>query len=300
MMKTKAPPKTKKTPPTYPTWEIPEIITVRGVKDFFDYIIKANGESNYGLINGEYFSKTIFKKERIAYERAFKDKRNDVLNKYDDGPIYKMNLFDKYLKDSLDAYNAGKKEIDINGSDEEIPNFAKLYNKGDTASDIFKELEFMVIKHIVRDLNKIKDPNNEFDNPPSKKRKKPTVKSLITESERAKLTAETEKASAIAIQNAIRANLARKVVKTTRASTPKVKKIKNEIVAKKIKNEIVPKASTPAPTAAKPTRERKAKINYKMSYAAAVKTWNTSRGNAMWCNPRKGSDEYKAVQQLRM
>jgi hypothetical protein len=269
-------------------------------------------------------------------------------------------------------------------------------------------------------------------NPRPKKDPEPTVTSLITESERAKirsgqakLIAETEKASAIAIQNAIRSNLARKVVKNAKSSTisyekvmnilddyipdylkkeknfneikyviksmvdyanknpnpkspgfaegtgfvklkgryyghmndqmkkindmpvtidkssddiryinnvikdinvltleihndnrrsnkpkneatvtPKVKneivpkKPKNEIVAKKPKNEIVPK--TTAPAAAKPTKERKAKINYKMSYAAAVKAWNTSRGNAMWCNPRKNSDEYKAVQALRL
>jgi hypothetical protein len=37
-----------------------------------------------------------------------------------------------------------------------------------------------------------------------------------------------------------------------------------------------------------------------MSYAAAVKAWNTSRGNAMWCNPRKNTPEYNEVQQLRM
>ena len=81
-------------------------------------------------------------------------------------------------------------------------------------------------------------------------------------------------------------------------------KPKNEIVAKKPKNEIVPK--TTAPAAAKPKKEPKARVArtpkpvYKMSYAAALKTWNTSHNTGMYCNPRKGSDEYKAVQALRV
>jgi hypothetical protein len=120
-----------------------------------------------------------------------------------------------------------------------------------------------------------------------------------------KLIAETEKASAsaTAIQNAMRSNLARKAVKNMRTSTPKVK---NQIVPKKPKNEIVPKTTTPVPATAKPKKERKPrapraeKPNYKMSYSAALKVWNASRGNAMYCNPRKGTDDYKAVQALRL
>jgi hypothetical protein len=123
-----------------------------------------------------------------------------------------------------------------------------------------------------------------------------------------KLQAKLRDENASAIQRAIRKNLARKAVKTMRESkpkpkneiVPKVKVPKNEIVPKiKVpKNEIVPKVTAPA--TAKPKKERKAKINYKMSYAAALKVWNTSHNTGMYCNPRKGSDEYKAVQALRL
>jgi hypothetical protein len=134
------------------------------------------------------------------------------------------------------------------------------------------------------------------------------VQRLKNDERQAKLIAETEKASATAIQKAIRSNLARKVVKNMKTSTPKVKTPKNEIVAKKPKNEIVAKASTPSPVpaTAKPKKERKPrapkaeKPNYKMSYSAALKAWNASRGNAMYCNPRKGTDDYKDVQALRL
>ena len=156
----------------------------------------------------------------------------------------------------------------------------------------------------VRNPRPKKEPEPGFTSTP----KVGLIQRIEIDKLQAKLTAETEKvtASAIAIQNAIRSNLARKMVKTTRASTPKVKKIKNEIVAKKIKNEILPKVTTPATTTAKPKKERKARVPrtpkpvYKMSYTAALKEWNISRGNAMWCNPRKNSDDYNAVQQLRM
>jgi hypothetical protein len=129
------------------------------------------------------------------------------------------------------------------------------------------------------------------------------VQRLKNDELQAKLIAETEKASATAIQNAIRSNLARKAVKTMKTSTPKVK---NQIVPKKPKNEIVAKATAPVPATDKPKKERKPrapraeKPNYKMSYSAALKAWNASRGNAMYCNPRKGTDEYKAVQALRL
>ncbi len=135
----------------------------------------------------------------------------------------------------------------------------------------------------------------------------PIIKSLISPVERvairsgqARLMAETEKASATAIQNAIRSNLARKAVKTIRAS---ITKPKNEIVAKKPKNEIVAKVSAPPTTTPKPKKERKARSSkpvYKISYAAALKEWNMSHNTGMYCNPRKGTDEYKAVQALRL
>ena len=65
----------------------------------------------------------------------------------------------------------------------------------------------------------------------------------------------------------------------------------------KPKNEIVPKNDVPVP---KPKKERKAKPVYKMSYATAVKAWNQSRGEMMYCNPKKGSPEYNEVQALRL
>jgi len=141
--------------------------------------------------------------------------------------------------------------------------------------------------------------------PRAKKDPQPTTTSLITSAERqairsgqAKLIKETEMASASAIQRAIRSNLARKAVKTMRASMPKPK---NEIVSKMKapKNEIVPKVTAPK-------KERKARVPrtpkpvYKMSYAAALKEWNMSHNTGMYCNPRKGSTEYNAVQALRL
>jgi hypothetical protein len=146
-----------------------------------------------------------------------------------------------------------------------------------------------------------------------------TITTFISPNERVairrgqeKLIAETEKASATAIQNAIRSNLARKAVKTARSSTTKpkneivAKKTKNEIVAKKPKNEIVAKVSAPPTATPKPKKERKPRAPrvpkpvYKMSYATALKGWNASRGEAMYCNPRKGSPEYNEVQALRL
>jgi hypothetical protein len=139
-----------------------------------------------------------------------------------------------------------------------------------------------------------KDPETGF----TSKSQIGLIKRMEIDKLQAKLiAAETEKASATAIQNAIRSNLARKVVKNMKTSTPKVK---NQIVPKKPKNEIIPKATAPAPATDKPKKERKAKPVYKMSYSVALKMWNQSRGEAMYCNPRKGSPEYNEVQALRL
>jgi hypothetical protein len=56
----------------------------------------------------------------------------------------------------------------------------------------------------------------------------------------------------------------------------------------------------------KPKKERKARVPrtpkpvYKISYSVALKMWNANRGEAMYCNPRKGSPEYNEVQALRL
>ena len=142
------------------------------------------------------------------------------------------------------------------------------------------------------------------------------MSSLISPVERAaikagqaKLVAATEKASASTLQRAIRSNLARKTVKNTRATKAMdtagdvlaASKI-NRAIKSKIARSTMAKMKDDAITVPVPKakRAKKEKVVYKMSYAAAVKMWNTSRGNAMWCNPRKGTDEYKAVQALRM
>ena len=142
------------------------------------------------------------------------------------------------------------------------------------------------------------------------------MSSLISPVERAaikagqaKLVAATEKASASTLQRAIRSNLARKTVKNTRATKAMdtagdvlaASKI-NRAIKSKIARSTMAKMKDDAITVTVPKakRAKKEKVAYKMSYAAAVKMWNTSRGNAMWCNPRKGTDEYKAVMALRM
>ena len=133
----------------------------------------------------------------------------------------------------------------------------------------------------------------------------PIVTSLIPQSERiairmaqAKIVAQAKEAGASTLQRAIRSNLARKAVKTMRAS---MSKPKNEIVSKMKapKNEIVAKVTAPKkePKARVP---RTPKPVYKMSYAAALKEWNMSHNTGMYCNPRKGSTEYNAVQALRL
>jgi hypothetical protein len=105
------------------------------------------------------------------------------------------------------------------------------------------------------------------------------------------------KAGNVLAGNTIARLIKAKIARDSVVKVPKATKPKNEIVPKKSKNEIVPKVNVPTP---KPKKERKPKPIYKMSYATAVKAWNASRGNAMWCSPKKGSDEYKAVQALRL
>ena len=146
----------------------------------------------------------------------------------------------------------------------------------------------------------------------------PIIKSLISPVERraiksgqAKLIAETEKASASTLQRAIRSNLARKAVKNTRAtnamntagdilSSSKI----NRAIKSKIARNTVAKMKTESDAITVPIpktkRAKKEKVVYKMSYASALKEWNMGHNRGMWCNPRKGTDDHKAVMALRM
>lgn len=55
------------------------------------------------------------------------------------------------------------------------------------------------------------------------------------------------------------------------------------------------KITVPVPT---PKKEKKPK--YKISYASALKEWNMGHNRGMWCNPRVGTDDHKAVVALRL
>lgn len=120
-----------------------------------------------------------------------------------------------------------------------------------------------------------------------------------------------ENKSASTLQRAIRSNLARKTVKTARA-TKAMDDAEDFLSASKINRAIKSKIARSTMTkmraegdaitvpVPKTKRAKKEKVVYKMSYSQAVKKWNQSKGNAMWCSPKKNSDEYKAVQQLRL
>lgn len=127
----------------------------------------------------------------------------------------------------------------------------------------------------------------------------------------AKLVAATEKASASTLQRAIRSNLARKAVKNARATkamdtagdilaSSKINRAIKSKIARTTMSKMKAEGDAITVPVPKTKRAKKEKPVYKMSYSQAVKAWNMSRGNAMWCNPRKGTDEYKAVQALRM
>ena len=74
----------------------------------------------------------------------------------------------------------------------------------------------------------------------------------------------------------------------------KSKIARNTLAKMKAEDDVI---TVPVP---KPKRAKKEKVVYKMSYSQAVKMWNLSRGDTMWCSPKKGTDEYKAVQALRL
>ena len=342
-----------------PKWTIPERMTVKNVKEFFDYLFKNGGDNRYGYLKDKQkFVKMDFT-NTIVFGRADKQTRIADLKKYDDGYYYDMPLYDKYLKDSIDAYYAGESKINVNGTMDEIPNFKKLYNEvsdrisdDSEANEIKETIEYMVRNHIGRTLKY--DPNNEIDNPPPKKaprkknispkvemdkekkprkpraKKEPKIPAIMSASsfispvEREAIKGLQGRLEAGGtITRAIKSKIARKTVKNAAASkamdtagdvlaASRINRaIKSRIARKtvaKARMEMMP-APAPVDTQPKPKKERKpraprapraAKPVYKMSYSAAVKKWNASRGESMYCNPKRGSDEYKAVQALRL
>lgn len=152
--------------------------------------------------------------------------------------------------------------------------------------------------------------------PRAKKDPQPITTSLITLAERqairasqAKLIKETEEASATAIQQAIRSNLARKAVKTARAtkamdtagdvlSASKLQRAMRSKIARTTMAKM--KAEGDAITVPVPKTKKEKKPKYKISYAAALKEWNMGHNRGMWCNPRVGTDDHKAVIALRL
>lgn len=133
----------------------------------------------------------------------------------------------------------------------------------------------------------------------------PMITSLISPVERAaikagqaKLVAENQKSSASKIQRAFRGAIARKALKNTRADKAMNKAgdvLAGNTIARMIKAKVARDSAVKAPKASKAPKPK-----YKMSYAAALKTWNMSHNTGMYCNPRKGSAEYNAVQALRV
>jgi hypothetical protein len=121
----------------------------------------------------------------------------------------------------------------------------------------------------------------------------PMIKSLISPAERKaidmsqeKIMAETQVSSASKNNRAIKSKIARNTVAKMKADADKI-----EVPIPKPKKER--KARTPrTPKPPKPT--------YKISYSTALKMWNMNHNTGMYCSPKKNTDEYKAVQQLRL
>ena len=140
----------------------------------------------------------------------------------------------------------------------------------------------------------------------------PVITTLITPTERAAVkSGQSRLMAGDTITRAIKGAIARKAVKTARASKAMdtagdvlaSSKINRAIKSKIARNTMAKmKAERDAITVPVPKtkRAKKEKVVYKMSYMAAVKAWNASRGNAMFCSPRKGTDEYNEVMALRM
>lgn len=120
-----------------------------------------------------------------------------------------------------------------------------------------------------------------------------TTTSLITPAERAAINAlqakiikETEAKSTL--YRAIKGKLARNAVKKASAASTIGRMVKARVIKENAITVPIPK-----------TKKEKAP-KYKLSYAAALKQWNMSHSRGMWCNPRKGTEDYKAVVSLRL
>jgi len=141
----------------------------------------------------------------------------------------------------------------------------------------------------------------------------PIIKSLISPVERVAIRqGQARLLAGETINRAIKGAIARKAVKNavankamnTAGDVLKSASIINRAIKSKIARNAVAKMkanddaiTVPIPKAKK---ERKAKPVYKISYAAALKEWNMNHNRGMYCNPRKGSTEYKAVIALRL
>jgi hypothetical protein len=93
-------------------------------------------------------------------------------------------------------------------------------------------------------------------------------------------------------------NTADDVLAATKLQKAMRSKIARTAVAKMKMND--EKIEVPIPKPKKERKPRASKPVYKISYSVALKMWNASRGEAMYCNPRKGSPEYNEVQALRL
>lgn len=138
----------------------------------------------------------------------------------------------------------------------------------------------------------------------------PVISSLISPVERAAIkSGQARLMAGDTITRAIKGAIARKAVKNTRASkamdtagdvlaSSKINRaIKSKIARNTMaKMKMEKEADVPVP---KTKRAKKVKPVYKMSYSQAVKIWNQSKGNAMFCSPRKNTPEYLEVMKLR-
>ena len=140
----------------------------------------------------------------------------------------------------------------------------------------------------------------------------PVITTLITPTERAAVkSGQSRLMAGDTITRAIKGAIARKAVKTTRASKAMdtagdflaASKINRAIKSKIARNTMAKmKAERDAITVPVPkTKTKKEKApKYKISYAAALKEWNMGHNRGMWCNPRVGTADHKAVVALRL
>lgn len=315
----------------------PKVLTFKGVKELLDYV--RNGGENYGVLDSGNFSKNEFRKKKAYFEADVKT-RDEILNKYDDMPYYKMPLYDKYLKDSIDEYNDSKNDsidkINVNGKMESIPDFKNIYDiispkdKRVTSTPVYmvnEELEYYVILHIGRSLKKNISPILEMNTgavipytipkrvrkpralktpkePKSPKAPKPIMRvepNLINMNDKMAASKNQERIlAAIKISNAIKSKIVRTAIKNSTANKAMNKAgdvlagntIARMIKAKVSRDKTEAKNNVPIPKEPKP--------KFKMSYAAALKQWNMSRGERMWCSPKKNSVHWKEVQAIRV